>query len=92
MQNKQEKRVPLRKCVGCGEMIGKKGAVRVVRDKDGNISVDPTGKKPGRGAYICNDVNCLDAAIKGKKLERSFKCRVPAEIYDIIAKELTSDK
>lgn len=92
MQNKQEKRVPLRKCIGCGEMIGKKGAVRVVRDKDGNISVDPTGKKPGRGAYICNDVNCLDAAIKGKKLERSFKCRVPAEIYDIIAKELTSDK
>lgn len=92
MQNKQEKRVPLRKCVGCGEMIGKKGAVRVVRDKDGNISVDPTGKKPGRGAYICNDVNCLDAAIKGKKLERSFKCRIPAEIYDIIAKELTSDK
>lgn len=92
MQNKQEKRVPLRKCVGCGEMIGKKGAVRVVRDKDGNISVDPTGKKPGRGAYICNDVNCLDTAIKGKKLERSFKCRIPAEIYDIIAKELTSDK
>ncbi len=92
MQNKQQKRVPLRKCVGCGEMIGKKGAVRVVRDKDGNISVDPTGKKSGRGAYICRDVNCLDAAIKGKKLERSFKCRIPAEIYDIIAKELTSDK
>lgn len=92
MQNKQQKRVPLRKCVGCGEMIGKKGAVRVVRDKDGNISVDPTGKKSGRGAYICKDVNCLDAAVKGKKLERSFKCRIPAEIYDIIAKELTSDK
>lgn len=92
MQNKQEKRIPMRKCVGCGEMIGKKGAVRVVRDKDGNISVDPTGKKSGRGAYICKDVNCLDAAVKGKKLERSFKCRIPAEIYDIIAKELTSDK
>lgn len=92
MQSKQEKRVPMRKCVGCGEMIGKKGAVRVVRDKDGNISVDPTGKKSGRGAYICNDVNCLELAKKGRKLERSFKCRIPAEIYDIIAKELTADK
>lgn len=92
MQSKQEKRVPMRKCVGCGEMIGKKGAVRVVRDKDGNISVDPTGKKSGRGAYICNDANCLEIAKKGRKLERSFKCRIPAEIYDIIAKELTADK
>ncbi len=76
MQNNREKRIP----------------VRVVRDKDGNISVDPTGKKSGRGAYICNDVNCLETARKGRKLERSFKCQIPAEIYDIIAKELTSDK
>ena len=92
MQNKPEKRVPLRKCVGCGEMIGKKGAVRVVRDKDGNISVDPTGKKSGRGAYICNDVKCLEIARKGRKLERSFKCQIPAEIYEIIAKELTENQ
>lgn len=92
MQNKPEKRVPMRKCVGCGEMIGKKGAVRVVRDKDGNISVDPTGKKSGRGAYICNDVKCLELAKKGRKLERSFKCQIPAEIYEIIEKELTADK
>lgn len=87
-----EKHAPLRKCVGCGEFIGKKGAVRIVRDKDGNISLDPTGKKPGRGAYLCRDVKCLDAALKGKKLERSFKCRVPAEIYDIIKKELDTDE
>ena len=79
-----EKRVPLRKCVGCGEMIGKKGALRVVRDKDGNVFLDPTGKKPGRGAYVCRDEKCLEIALKGKKLERSFKCRIPAEIYDII--------
>lgn len=92
MQNKPEKRVPLRKCVGCGEMIGKKGAVRVVRDKDGNISVDPTGKKSGRGAYICKDLKCLELAKKGSKLERSFKCRIPAEIYETIAKELTEDQ
>lgn len=86
-----EKRVPLRKCVGCGEMIGKKGAVRIVRDKDGNISVDPTGKKSGRGAYICKDKNCLEIAQKGRKLERSFKRQIPAEIYESIEKELTSD-
>lgn len=87
-----EKHIPMRKCVGCGEMIGKKGAVRVVRDKDGNISIDPTGKKSGRGAYICKDKSCLEQARKGRKLERSFKCQIPAEIYETIEKELTSDK
>lgn len=92
MQGKTEKRVPQRKCVGCGEMIGKKGAVRIVRDKDGSFSVDPTGKKSGRGAYICNDVKCLELARKGRKLERSFKCQVPVEIYDDLEKELTQNK
>ena len=92
MQEKTVKRTPQRKCVGCGEMIGKKGAVRVVRDKEGNFSVDPTGKKPGRGAYICNDTKCLELAKKGRKLERSFKCRVPEEIYEELEKELTANK
>lgn len=92
MQEKTVKRVPQRKCVGCGEMIGKKGAVRIVRDKDGNFSVDPTGKKSGRGAYICSDMKCLELAKKGRKLERSFKCRVPAEIYEELEKELSADK
>lgn len=92
MQGKTEKRVPQRKCVGCGEMIGKKGAIRIVRDKDGNFSVDPTGKKAGRGAYICSDMKCLEQARRGKKLERSFKCRVPEEIYDDLEKELTANK
>lgn len=88
----QEKRIPLRKCVGCGEMIGKKGAVRVVRGKEGNISVDLKGKEPGRGAYICRDLNCLELAVKGKKLERSLKCRIPDEIYDSIKKELNANQ
>ena len=87
-----EKHIPLRKCVGCGEFIGKKGAVRIVRDKEENISIDPTGKKSGRGAYLCRDLKYLELALKGKKLERSFKCRVPAEIYDTIKKELTADQ
>ena len=87
----QEKRVPMRKCSGCGEMIGKKGAIRIVRDKDGTVSVDPTGKKSGRGAYICRDAQCLTLARKSRRLERSLKCAVPDEIYDIIDKELSSD-
>ncbi|MBP1562818.1 MAG: YlxR family protein [Oscillospiraceae bacterium] len=87
-----EKKIPLRKCISCGEMIGKKGALRVVRDKDGSVSLDDTGKKAGRGAYICRDIKCFEAAKKGKKLERALKCSVPDEIYDNIEKELTSDK
>ena len=83
-----EKRVPTRKCVGCGEMIGKKGAIRIVRDPEGVFSLDPTGKKNGRGAYLCKDEKCLELARKGKKLERSFKGAVPSEIYEQIAKSI----
>lgn len=88
----QEKRVPLRKCLGCGEMIGKKGAVRIVRSKEGEISLDLTGKKAGRGAYICRDAECLAQVRKARKLDRSLKCAVPDEIYDNIEKELSSDQ
>lgn len=88
----QEKHIPLRKCIGCGEMIGKKGAVRVVRSKDGEISVDLTGKKAGRGAYLCRNLACLELARKGRKLERGLKCAISDEIYEILEKELTSDQ
>ena len=88
----QEKRVPLRKCLGCGEMIGKKGAVRIVRSKEGEISLDDTGKKAGRGAYICRDAECFSQVRKARKLDRSLKCAVPEDIYDIIEKELSSDQ
>lgn len=88
----QEKHIPLRKCLGCGEMIGKKGAFRIVRSKEGEVSSDPTGKKAGRGAYICRDAQCLELARKAGRIERSLKCAVPAEIYENIAKELSGDK
>ena len=88
----QEKHIPLRKCLGCGEMIGKKGAVRIVRSKEGEISLDPTGKKSGRGAYVCRDAECFAQVRKVRKLDRSLKCAVPDEIYDIIEKELSSDQ
>ena len=87
----QEKRVPLRKCTGCGEMIGKKGAVRVVRSKEGEVSIDPTGKKSGRGAYICRDEKCFEICRKAHKLERALKCGVPEEIYEALAKELSNN-
>lgn len=88
----QEKHIPLRKCLGCGEMIGKKGALRIVRSREGEVSSDPTGKRAGRGAYICRDVQCLELARKAGRIERSLKCAVPAEIYENIAKELSGDK
>ena len=73
---------PQRKCIGCDQMIGKKGLLRIVRDKEGNIFLDPTVKKNGRGAYICNDIKCFEAARKRKAFERSLKCRIPDQVYD----------
>lgn len=82
------KKVPLRKCTGCQQMKPKKELIRVVRDDSGNISLDKTGKKAGRGAYICPDKECLKKACKNKGLERSFKCSVPPEIYDELSTQL----
>ena len=76
------KRVPLRKCTGCGEMKPKKDLVRVVKSPEGEISLDLTGRKPGRGAYVCPQTECLKRAIKSKALERGLDCQIPQEIYD----------
>ena len=83
-----EKKVPLRKCLGCDEMIGKKGLLRIVRSKEGEISLDLTGKKSGRGAYICRDLQCFEKARKRKAFERSLKCRIPDEVYDRLQREI----
>lgn len=83
-----EKKVPLRKCLGCDEMIGKKGLLRIVRSKEGEISLDLTGKKSGRGAYICKDPQCFEKARKRKALERSLKCKIPDEVYDRLRQEI----
>ena len=84
-----ERKIPLRKCIGCGEMKDKRELVRVVRNKEGEISVDLYGKKPGRGAYICNNPECLKKAIKNRGLERSLKSQIPAEVSDRLQKELS---
>lgn len=80
------KNIPLRKCLGCGEMLGKKGMIRIVRDKDGAVFIDETGKRSGRGAYICRDAQCLAAAQKKRAIERALKCGVPPEICEQLAR------
>lgn len=85
------KNIPLRKCLGCEEMIGKKGLVRIVRAKDGTVSVDLTGKMSGRGAYICNDKECFEKARKKKSLERALKCGIPPEVYESLTEHIEND-
>ena len=80
------KKIPLRQCVGCGEMKGKKDMMRVLKTDDG-ICLDATGKKNGRGAYVCKNGDCLKLARKNKGLERSFKMSIPVEVYDTLEKE-----
>lgn len=79
---------PQRKCLGCEEMIGKKGLLRIVKDKEGEISLDLTGKKNGRGAYICKSFACFEAARKRKAFEKSLKCKIPEEVYERLADEV----
>lgn len=84
----KQRKIPLRKCTGCQEMKNKKELIRIVRSDEGEFSVDTTGKKAGRGAYICPNAECLEKARKSKGLERSFKAQVPAEVYDKLREEL----
>ena len=84
----QVKRVPLRMCTGCGEMKPKKELVRVVKPPEGEVSLDLTGKKAGRGAYVCPSPECLKKARKNRRIERSFQCKIPDEIYDAMEAEL----
>ena len=76
------KKVPLRQCVGCGEMKSKKEMMRVLKTAENEICIDVTGKKNGRGAYVCRSSECLARARKNKGLERSFKMGIPTEVYD----------
>ena len=83
-----QKKIPMRKCVGCGEMKDKKGLIRIIRTNEGEILLDATGKANGRGAYICKSAECLKKAGKNKGLERSLKAQVPEEVLERIEKEL----
>lgn len=87
----QQRKVPMRKCTGCGEMFPKRELVRVVKSPEGEISLDLTGKKSGRGAYVCRRLTCLQAARKARRLERAFACAIPDTVYDEMEKELIAD-
>lgn len=78
----KQKKIPLRKCVACQEMIPKKELVRIVRSPQGEVSIDPTGKSSGRGAYICRKRDCFVLAKKRKSLDRSLDTTIPDEVYD----------
>ena len=82
------KKIPMRKCVGCGEMKSKKEMIRVLKTPEEEFVLDSTGKKNGRGAYLCFSKDCLEKAVKGKGLERSFKQSIPREVYDRLEKEM----
>ncbi len=82
------RKIPQRKCLGCGEMKDKKALLRVIKTPEDEILLDVTGKKNGRGAYVCISSDCLNKAIKSKGLERSLKCSIPDEVYEALKKEL----
>lgn len=82
-------KIPMRKCVGCGEMKPKKELMRVLRTEENEFVLDTTGKKNGRGAYLCMSKDCFEKAVKSKGLERSFKQAIPTEVYDRLEKEMS---
>ena len=87
-QNKKQKKIPLRQCLGCNEHKPKKELLRVVRTHEGEIVLDFTGKRSGRGAYICYDAKCLKKAAKSKRIETNLEVSIPQEIYDKMEREL----
>ena len=84
----QQKKIPMRQCLGCREMKPKKELIRVVRSPEGTISLDFRGKANGRGAYVCPDPGCLKKAIRAKALERAFETRIPDEIYALLTAQM----
>lgn len=83
-----QKKIPQRQCMGCRERKAKRDMIRVVRGTDGEVSLDFGGKKNGRGAYICPDMECLKKAIRSKALDRSLEVTIPEEVYDRLRKEM----
>ena len=86
------KKIPQRMCTGCMEMKPKKELIRVVRSKEGDVSIDITGKKPGRGAYICKDVSCLEKAVKTKRLGRNLEVSIEESIYVKLKEEILNEE
>ena len=86
------KKVPMRQCVGCSEMKSKKEMMRILKTAEGDIILDVTGKKNGRGAYLCKSEECLKKARKNRGIEHSFKMSIPVEVYDNLEKEFAESE
>ena len=84
------KKIPMRQCIGCGEMKSKRDMMRVLRTTEGEIVLDDTGRKNGRGAYLCRRPECFKKAVKSKGLERALKTPIPAEVYENLEKEIVN--
>ncbi|MEA5143764.1 MAG: YlxR family protein [Oscillibacter sp.] len=82
------KKIPQRQCVGCRAMRDKRDLLRIVKAPDGTISLDTTGKKSGRGAYVCHDPECLKKARKSRALERTFEVAIPDPVYDALEEQM----
>lgn len=87
----KEKKVPMRQCVGCRESKEKKQLIRIVKEKAQTISIDRTGKKNGRGAYLCDDLECLKKARKNRGLNRAFRMEIDDVIYDELERQLLNE-
>ena len=83
-----KRKMPVRQCVGCQEMKNKKEMIRIIRTNEQEFLLDTTGKKNGRGAYLCPDPECFEKAVKHKGLERSFRQTSPKEVYEMLKKEM----
>lgn len=88
----KKRKIPLRKCLGCNESKPKKELIRIVKNKENEVSVDLTGKVNGRGAYVCNDVSCLEKSRTNKKLNRALEIEIPDQIYEELMKEINNAK
>ncbi|WP_350344997.1 YlxR family protein [Proteinivorax tanatarense] len=84
----RKRKVPKRMCIGCQEMKAKKEFIRVVKTQEEDIFIDPTGKQPGRGAYICPELECFKKAYKSKRLDKALKTAVPEDVYQILEDRL----
>lgn len=86
------RKIPMRMCLGCNEMMPKRELIRVVKSKEGEVSLDLTGKKSGRGAYICKNIDCFKKARKAHRFERTFACQISDDIYDCMEGELENEQ
>lgn len=88
----KQKKIPMRKCNGCGEQKQKKELVRIVKSPDGEVSLDLTGKASGRGAYICNNADCLQKARKSHRIDKAFEMAIPDEVYEQMLTEISKNE